>query len=216
MSNNNQSNQDFLLDRSMRPKAKPNAQGQQQGLKIQVEERNGTCNGIDLSYAVRKDAWVNMTLPAVEYQCFVDAVEDAYAGRLDKPITISEFRKEVEFAKLTVFLDQDGIITATLESQGNRVDVKWMPLKAYPITSGGQQISPAEQSKRNARAWVKQQRFIIDRLFNSFKPFNPNNMGKPQYGNKGYNQKPQYQQQQTPYSPPPAAAPATATTDDFF
>lgn len=208
----------FLQDRTMKPKSNPNSVGQQQGLKIAVEERNGTCNSVDLSFAVRKDAWVNMSLAAVEYQMLVDAVEDCVRNREMEPITIIEQRKGTEYSRVTVQRDSEGRISILLEGQGNRAEVHFMQLKQYALLKNGQPMSIMEQSERNARGWVRQQHRVLDRLEENFKPFNPNSPGGA--GN-GFRPRPQQYTQTgggNGYVPPqaPSAQPATSTQDDFF
>lgn len=205
----------FSDDRSMKPKGPANARGQQQGLKIKVEERNGSCDAVGLSYMIRENTWVNMNLPAVEYQTFVDAVEDCIRNPEMEPITVYETRGGAEHARITVMRDGDGRVAAKFEGQGNSVMVTWMPLKTYGLLKNNQPMSVKEQSERNARSWCKQQHRILDLLEESYVPFTPQAAGsgfKPRYNNNGGGGNQQYQQR----PPLPAQQPATATQDEFF
>lgn len=204
----------FLNDRTMKPKAAPNSQGQQQGLKMAVQNRGRGCNTIDLSMMVGKQQWINMSLPTVEFQVFVDAVAECAGSREFSPVTIGEERKGALHASLTVQRNQEGMVVAILESQGKSVEVRWLPLKQYPMKRGGGQMSVAESSERNARAWAKQQHRLIDRLEEMYEPFNPNggqggggfNGGGNYGGNGGGNNNYQAPQPQAP----------TTSVDNYF
>lgn len=187
--------ENFLNDRTMKPKAAPNSQGQQQGLKMAVQNRGRGCNTIDLSMMVGKQQWINMSLPTVEFQEFVDAVVECAANREFTPWWKEEHRKGAMHAKITVQRNGEGMVVAILESQGSNVEVRWMPLKQYPTGRGAGTASAAESSERNARAWAKQQHRLIDRLEEMYEPFNPGNGGG---GFGGGGNKPAYQAPQAP------------------
>lgn len=205
--------ENFLNDRTMKPKTVANSQGQQQGLKMAVQNRGRGCNTIDLSMMVGKQQWINMSLPTVEFQTFVDAVKECAASREFVPLTIAEERKGAIHATLTVQRNQEGMVVAILESQGKSVEVRWMPLKQYPMKRGGGQMSVAESSERNARAWASQQHRLIDRLAEMYEPFNPNggngggNYGGGNGGNYGGGNGGGYQPQ--PQAP-------TTSVDNYF
>ena len=204
----------FMEDRSMKPKAAPNSQGQQQGLKIFVEERFGSCTGVSLSYVPRQGVYINGGLNVLDFQAWVDAIAECANNREFVPVSIGETRKGAEYCRLTVKRDADGRVATEFSGQGNTVEVTWMPLKTTIMLKDNQPMAVSEQSERNARAWVKQQHRLIDRLEEMYIPFNPNN---PQTGHKPQQQRAPYNpQQQAPQQQYQAPQQPSANVDDFF
>ncbi|ANZ50221.1 hypothetical protein PHOBOS_31 [Erwinia phage vB_EamM_Phobos] len=185
-------NMKFLKDRSLMPKTKPDARGQQKSLTIEPNLFNDECESLTLKYFFGKGEGLYPSAKVGTLRAMCDALEDALrnkeASKLEFEITNSQNKPPAVIVigrgeDLIPFIGLSGDVNGQKKSQ----KFMWYADKGVRLLRNGQPVPDLEVHERMTRTFVKEFDIFIRALESVYNPKEWNNNAGGSYGggNKG-------------------------------
>ena len=183
-------NQKFLKDKTLLPKTKPDARGQQKSLTIEPNMFNNECESLTFKYFFGKGEGLYPSLKVSTLRAVCDALEDALRtkeqSRLEFEITNSQNKPP---AVLTVGRGEDLVpfigLSGDVNGQKKAQKFMWYADKGVRLLRNGQPVPDLEIHERMTRTFVKEFDIFIRALEDVYNPKEWNNNGGFQGGQGG-------------------------------
>lgn len=183
-------NHKFLKDKTLLPKTKPDARGQQKSMSIEPNMFNGECEGLTFKYFFGKGEGIYPSMKYATLRAICDALEDALrnkeASSLEFEITNSQNKPA---AMIVVGRGEDLIpfikLGGDVNGQKKMAGFTWYADKGVRLLRKGQPVPDLEIHERIARTFVKEFNVFLEALRDVYNPRDWNANGGGQQSSRG-------------------------------
>lgn len=175
-------NHKFLKDKSILPKTKPDARGQQKSMSIEPNMFNGECEGLTFKYFFGKGEGLYPAMKLGTLRAICDAMEDALRNKEQSKLEFEITNSQNKPATIiTVGRGEDLIpflgLSGDVNGQKKAQKFMWYADKGVRLLRNGQPVPDLEVHERMTRTFVKEFDLFVRALEDVYNPREWNNNG---------------------------------------